>query len=396
MGKIKETINNIRSWLGFPTGYYGTYGYYAPYNVFTPSETIPFVSPTNALTYTPVYRAVNLISSDIARTPAEFTNPNLQRIWERPNRWQSGFDFIRSLTAQALLYGNAFALINRKKNGEIYELLPLPVGSVSLDVSGPEPIYKSNIYGSINPDSILHIKAGLVEGLWSESPVSLCRTAIVVALNQENNAKTNAENGGLPNLAIVHPSQLNAAARQAIANDYMKNHTGKNAGRPIVLAENVRLEKLTSTSVASDLEAARKYSIADVSRIYGIPMSYLSETSGSVYGSMEWLSRMYLDSCLAMWYETWKAEFMLKFDEEPLFDTDFVIRPSLAETFSALRTGIEAGILTRNEAREILDYEMVEGGDEFLTALNLGQGGGQTNLGTDTSGGVAQGDVING
>jgi len=29
-----------------------------------------------------------------------------------------------------------------------------------------------------------------------------------------------------------------------------------------------------------------------------------------------------------------------------------------------------------------------------MTALNLGTGGGQTNLGNDTSGGVAQGDVV--
>ena len=61
--------------------------------------------------------------------------------------------------------------------------------------------------------------------------------------------------------------------------------------------------------------------------------------------------------------------------------------------FAALRTGIEAGIITRNEARSYMDFEEVEGGDDFLQALNMGTGGGATNLGDDTSGGVAEGDI---
>lgn len=391
MGIINEITTSIRGWFGYPTGYYPLVP--TPFEVFTNSEVIPFVGPASALHFTPVYRAVNLISNDIARTPAEFMTPNLERIWERPNRFQSGYDFVRQMTQQALLYGNAFALINRKRNGEIYELVPLAIGSVTLDVTSPTPVYKTTEYGPLSPENILHIKANPIEGLWANSPIQLCKTAIIVGLSQENNVQKNAENGGLPNMAFIHPTQLNAAARQAIVHDYLKNHTGKNAGKPIVIAENMRIEKLSSTSVAADLEQARKYSIADVSRIYGVPTAYLGETSGNVYGSLEWMGRAYLDSCLSHWFEAWKSEFMLKLGEEPLFDTDFIIRPSLAETFAALRTGVEAGLLTQNEARAILDYDPVEGGDKFYIAKNLGQGGGQTNLGKDTSGGVSQGDI---
>ena len=102
---------------------------------------------------------------------------------------------------------------------------------------------------------------------------------------------------------------------------------------------------------------------------------------------------MYLDSCLSHWFHAWGSEYELKLNERPTFDTDSLIRPSLAETFAALRTGIEAGIITRNEARSYMDFEEVEGGDDFLQALNMGTGGGATNLGDDTSVGVAEGDI---
>jgi len=390
MGIISNITQSVRGWFGYPTGYYPLVP--TPFEVFTNSEVIPFIGPASALHFTPVYRAVNLISNDIARTPAEFLSPNLERIWERPNRYQSGYDFIRQMTQQALLYGNAFALINRKRNGEIYELVPLAIGSVTLDVTSPTPVYKTTDYGALDPENILHIKANPIEGLWANSPIQLCKTAIIIGLNQENNVQKNAEAGGLPNMAFIHPTQLNQAARQAIVHEYLKNHSGKNSGKPIVLSENMRIEKLSSTSVAADLEQARKYSIADVSRIYGVPTAYLGETSGNVYGSLEWMGRAYVDSCLSHWFEAWKSELMLKLGEEPLFDTDFLIKPSLAETFAALRTGVEASIITRNEARAMIDYDPVDGGDEFIVAKNMGQGGGQTNIGTDTSAGVANGN----
>lgn len=391
MGILNNLSQSIRGWFGYPTSYYPLIP--TPFEVFSEGQNVPFIGPASSLHFTPVYRAVSLISNDIARTPVEFSSPNLERIWERPNRFQSGFDFVRQLTMQALLYGNSFALINRKKNGEIYELVPLPIGSVSLDVTSATPQYITTDYGRLDAGNILHIKASLLEGIWANSPINLCKTAIITGMNQENNVVKNAEAGGLPNLAFVAQTALPIAARQAVVNDYLKNHTGKNAGKPIVLSENMKIEKLTSTSVASDLEIARKYTISDVSRIYGVPVTYLSETTGNVYGSMEWLSRMYVDSCLSHWFETWKSEFELKLGEAPLFDTDFLVKPSLAESFAALRTGVEAGIITRNEARAYLDFDEVEGGDEFIIAKNMGQGGGQTNLGDDTSAKVSQGDI---
>lgn len=385
MGIVKNTYENIRSWFGWNT---------VPTTYFPQTYTAtPFATPNNVLGYSPVYRAATLISNDVARTPAEFDNPELERIWRRPNRYQSGFDFIRSMTQQAVLYGNSFALINRRKNGSIYELMPLSIGSVSLDVTGPDPVYITQEYGKVQPENILHIKASLLEGIWASSPVNLCQTSLSIAVGQENATYDMVMNaGGVPKLAFVSPSQLNIAARQAIQHEYLKNHSGSsNASKPIVLSENMKVEKISSMFETDAFTKAKSLSVADVGRIFGVPVSYLGENSNT-YGTMEWLSRMYLDGCLSHWFETWKSEFELKLGEAPVFDTDMIVRPSLAETFAALRTGVEAGIISRNEARAILDYDDEDGLDEFIVAKNMGMGGGQTNIGTDTSNGTSEGD----
>ena len=67
-------------------------------------------------------------------------------------------------------------------------------------------------------------------------------------------------------------------------------------------------------------------------------------------------------------------------------------KPPLAELMSALRTGVEASIITPNEARDYLNLNPLEGGDDRIVAKNLGTGGGTSNLGIDTSGAVAEGD----
>jgi hypothetical protein len=55
---------------------------------------------------------------------------------------------------------------------------------------------------------------------------------------------------------------------------------------------------------------------------------------------------------------------------------------------AALRTGVESGVITRNEARARLDMKPLPGLDEPIVAKNMGTGGGSTNIGADTSAGA--------
>jgi HK97 family phage portal protein len=366
-------------------------GHYPTHGVLVPSfdsAGIPSVTPSTALAFTPVYRAASLIANDIARTPLKIDDDIAARLIAQPNRWQNGFEFRRALTLQALLYGNAFAVINRTVGGDLLELLPVDIESVSLDLTKAEPFYKTRQYGEVPMASMLHIRAVGLDGLWGESPVRLCRTSLQILAAQESSQLEVMRNAGNPKLAIVHPGPMGAPAKQMVAEDFVKHHAGAaNAGRPLVLSEGMKVERISSTLDDAGIAAARRYSVEDVSRIYGVPTSYLSEHSTNAYGSMEWLSRMYVDACLSHWFAAWQAEItakLLPFGDMH-FDADTISRPSLAEQMAALRTGVESGVITRNEAREWLDLDPLPGLDEPIVAKNMGTGGGTTNIGANTS-----------
>ena len=350
---------------------------------------VPTVGPLSALRYTPVYRAVTLISGDIARLDCELSAPVADTLWRNPSTWWNAFEFRRALMMNALLYGNGFALINRTKGGELLELFLLDNDNVSLDVTRGTPTYTIRGYPDIPASDVLHVRAPSTSGLWGESPINLCRTSLQLLAAQEDMALKAYSNAGNPKIALVHPGPLSLEARQRIMADYEAKHAGTaNTGKPLVLAEGMRIERISSTLDDAGLQSARQYSVGDVSRIYGVPSSYLSENVGPSYGTLEWLSRMYVDACLQQWLNVWRAEIVAKLGgigSGVTWDTDELVRPGMAETMAALRTAVEAGFMTRNEAREELDLPPLAGLDEPIVALNMGTGGGGTNLGTDTS-----------
>jgi HK97 family phage portal protein len=380
--------NMLRSLLQRWLGHWGTHGVILPTSFDVAG--MPTITPGTALAYTPVYRAASLIANDVARVPLDVSERTANALLQQPNRWQNGFEFRRALTMQALLYGNAFAVINRTLGGELLELLPLDIESVSLDLTKPEPVYKTRLYGDVPMSSMLHLRAVGLDGLWGESPVRLCRTSLQILAAQENSQLEVMKNAGNPKLAFVHPGPLSEGARQSISEKFLQHHAGaENAGKPLVLAEGMRVERISSTLDDAGIAAARRYSVEDVSRIYGVPTSYLSEHSANAYGSMEWLSRMYVDACLQHWFSTWAAEIVAKLAPfgSATFDSDMISRPSLAEQMAALRTGVESGVITRNEAREYLNLAPLDGLDDPILAKNMGTGGGQTNIGAYTSAG---------
>lgn len=353
------------------------------------SGSIPFVGASNALRYTPVYRAVSLIANDIARIEVEVSAAGAQSLLENPSPYMSAFEFRRAATMQVLLYGNAFAAINRTRGGELVELILLDPDSVSLDLTGSAPFYRTRLYGDLQPDQVFHLRAPNTNGLWGESPINLCRTSLQLMAAQEEMALKAYSNAGNPKIALVHPGPLSLDARQRIMADYEAKHAGtQNTGKPLVLAEGMRIERISSTLDDAGLQAARAYSVGDVSRIYGVPSSYLSETVGPAYSTLEWLSRMYVQTAIQPWCAVWGSEIATKLGgvgSAVTWDTDDLVRPGMAETMAALRTAVEAGVMTRNEAREELDLDPLPGLDEPVIALNMGTGGGTTNIGTDTS-----------
>lgn len=332
-----------------------------------------------------VYRAISMIGNDLARLPVSVTtgegraassvvSPVADLLQLDANRYHGGFEFRRTLTSQALRYGNAFAQIVRSGRGEILELVPLLPNDVSLLVSGGVVTYRHSELGTLEPEDVLHIRAPGGDGLWGESPIRQAREALGLMRAMERAGGSLYKNAGVPKLAFVHPGTLSAAAQQSIVDSYLTKHGGsQNAGRPLVLGEGMRIEKINQSLEDQMWQVAREFSIQEVSRLFGVPVVYLSDHSRSTFASIVELTRTYWDGCLAHWCAVWGEEIRRKLlmpGQRISWDTRDLLKGSFADQVGALRSAVEVGLLTQNEARERLGLNPVEGGDEVLRPAN--------------------------
>lgn len=346
------------------------------------------VTEETCLTLVPVYRAVTMISNDIGRLPLsvgvvggrgieaiESTASDLLML--DANRYMGGFELRRTMTLQALRYGNAFAQIVRDGRGDLIELVPLLPTDVQMHVRQGVVTYEHAEIGPMQVEQVLHLRAPGKDGLWGESPIRQSREALGTIRAMEKTAGTLYKNAGVPKLAFVHPGALSAQAQQSIAQSYLDKHGGSiNAGRPLVLGEGMRIEKINQTLEDAMFQASRDFSIQEVSRLFGVPVIYLAEHSRSTFASITELARAYWDGCLAHWTAAWSDEIrrkMLAPGQRVVWDTRDMLKGSLLEQVQALRSAVEVGLMTANEARERLGLNPLAGLDEPLRPQNTMQ-----------------------
>lgn len=344
------------------------------------------VSEDTCINIVPVYRAVTMIASDIARMPvtAAVREPDgdllpvetdaVGLLVGDANRYMGGWELRRTMTMQALRFGNAFAQIVRNGRGEVLELVPLLPESVQMHAKGNEVWYTHTILGRLDVDDVLHVKAPGKDGLWGESPIKCAREALGLMRAMEKTGGRLYAQAGVPKLALVHPGPLSPSAIQSISDSYQLKHAGAdNAGRPLVLGEGMRVERINQSLEDQMWQQAREFSVQEVSRLFGVPVVYLSEHSRSTFASIVELTRTYWDGCLAHWTMAWSDEVRRKLlapGQVLHWDTRDLLKGSFSDQVAALRSAVEAGLLTRNEARQRLGLPTLPGLDEPLTPAN--------------------------
>jgi Phage-related protein len=109
---------------------------YAALGGYASNTGVP-VTPFTALQSAAVYACIRAISQDIATlTPfirrrligggyqRELRHP-LTKLFRRPNKWQTWFEFIGYAVSSICLRGNAFVVVERDRDGNPIELVPI-------------------------------------------------------------------------------------------------------------------------------------------------------------------------------------------------------------------------------------------------------------------------------
>ena len=372
-------------------------------NLWGSSKSVAGITVTTdtSLRFSPVWGAVMLLARDVAKLPImvskvkrvdnsrspDRTHQAYKLFRIRPNYFQSPYLFKMKLMSDAMLHGNSYAWLRRDEAHRVIDMLPLEPTTTDVRIIDSERYYYLTrlFHGeeefAIHPEDILHLRGLSRDGIMGEATIDNARDSIGVGMAGQEYTGRFFSNNTNSSLVFEHPGTLDGDVATRLRASIERKQAGlENAWKPWILEDGMVAKPISNSNQDAELPALAQMSIRDVSNYFCIPASKLGDVSKVSFSSLEEDSRAYVDQAVDPWLCQWEEEIALKlfsqrerFSESRVveFDRKRLNRANLQVRGDFLSKMIQMGVVSRNEARQDLSMNSVDGGDEFLVPVNL-------------------------
>nr|WP_269668486.1 phage portal protein [Staphylococcus kloosii] len=334
-----------------------------------------------------IYRAaVDAIARHIAKLSGKHTvidskekikPSNINRILERPNPYMSGYDFLYKVATQYFLYNNSLILVQKDNRGNLAGLYPLMPNSVEFVVDGANEVYVKCLFkdGEIvhfdfNEVAILrrHYNSNELLG----DPNDAIMSALELAHTQDEGMREAIKNSAQIRGIVKYNQALAPSKLREAKDEFMNNYlTMSNSGGVIPLDSSMDYQPLNVTDVqidTSQIETVKR-------KIY----DYLGINETIITGNYnedQW--QAFFESIVEPFAIQISSELTEKvfsdrekqFNNRIVFESSKLQYASNASKSNIIKELLPLGLLTINEARDLLNLSQVEDGDERIQSLN--------------------------
>lgn len=353
------------------------------------------VSVETAMRLDAVWACVRLIATTISTLPAQTFQklpdgrgqlirdiPLYNLLHDQPNADMTAASFWTAIVACLLLWGNAYAAIERRRDGTVIALVPLMPNrlSVTRETDGSLLYHYAwqNVRQDYTEDQIFHVKGFSLDGIVGISPISQARETLGLAMAAEKTAASFFRNSMRPSLVLKAPTFLHDTQRERFDDKWMEKFTGSiNAGRVPLIEGGWSLDQITMKPEDAQLLASRAYSVEQICRMFGIsPVMIGHLDKNTSWGSgLEQMNIWFLTYGLRPWLRAIEQEItrsvftpaqrILYYCE---FNVDGLLRTDSEKRALVMKTLVDAGINTPNEMRARNNDPPLEGGDQLTMA----------------------------
>ena len=352
----------------------------------------------NAVQIAAVWACARVIAEGMAQVPCllqsysegvghqnAYNHPLFALLNRAPNSFQTSFEFREWLGFQLSLLGNAFVWVSRNSKGQPIELIPLAHSSVTV-LAGDfgEVVYQLNVTGSpaYTPKNIWHVKGPSLNAIHGANPQLIAARAIGLASDLESFGSNLFRNGSKPSGLLTTDADLSAEQQMQLQLAWNIQQAGVgNAHKTAVLSNGLKFQQLQTTANDAQFIESRRYQTEEICRVMRVdPLMIQQATNSAAYASVEQRFLAHHQNCLGPWLERFSqsAEVNLLTREEQAthrvhHDTRAMLRTNAADQASYVNTLVAGGIMTRNEARELVGMDRVNdpSADKLTPAANL-------------------------
>lgn len=370
------------------------------------TESKIFVDEETALRFTAVWAAVRVISETIAslprgvfeRLPGGGKRPAPEHALDpilrwRPNDEMTSMTFFETGQSSVLRWGNSHSEIERTGRNDVVALHPLnprrvlqrrdpATGRIVYDVGPPElllgDVSSSNRLKTLDSDNMLHVLGLSLNGLVGLSPISVAaKEGVGIGLAAEEFGARFFGNDATPRGMIKLTGTLDDdEARDRLRKSWNDLYQNKHAIG--ILEQGTEWQQTSLPPQDAQFIATRKFQVAEIARIFRVPLHKLAEMDNATFSNIEEENRSFVQDTLLPWVVRWEQEINRKLfrSGSPFFfefELDGLLRGNIQARFSAYQTGFGLGAFSTNDILKLENRNQIgPAGDQRFIPLNLG------------------------
>lgn len=335
-----------------------------------------------------IYRsAVDAIARHVAKLSGKHVVDNtseqnnyskLNRILQqRPNPYMSGYDFLYKIATQYYLYNNAFILVQKDNRGNLSGLYPLTPNSVEFVVDGAGEVYIKCLFKEgkivhfhISEVAILrrHFNSNELLGDSNDAIMGALELAYTQNEGMREAIKNSAQIRGILKYGQILSESKLKEAKEEFVNDYLSM---SNNGGVVAVDQKLDYTPLNVSDVQIDTSQ-----IETVKRKVYDYLGINEDIVNGNYNEDQWQS--FFESIVEPFAIQISSELTEKIfsEREKAFANRIIFEASKLQYASnqsktnVIKELLPLGVLTINQALDLLNLPNVEDGDKRIQSLN--------------------------
>lgn len=335
---------------------------------------------------TPPWRVLQESADGRKRVPVK-DHPLYRVLHDRPNEWQTSFEYRETLMWHAVLTGGHYSFINRVR-GDVVELIPFRPEQVRTERN--EDTYEITYHvrgksGREQPfpqSAIWHVRGPSWDSVAGLEVVKLAREAIGLAMAIEEQQATFYDLGAQPSGTLSVKDTLEPDQYKKLREWIDKEHAGaKSMWRPMIVDRGAEWKQTQQSGLDSQTLEQRRNQIEEICRFFRVyPIIVMHSDKAQTYATAEQMFLAHLIHSLTPWHvrieQSANANLLSEKDRRAgvytKFKTEALMRGSLKDTKDFLLGLTNGGVIYVNEARSILDLDADDdpASDKLRTPVN--------------------------
>lgn len=344
-----------------------------------------------------VYRCIKMVAQNASAIPwllyretggqvEEVFEHQAKKLLARPHPKYAFSSFLEMLITHLYLAGNAYVLAVGPEKRPPTELHLLRPDAVTPRIERGEVVeYAYNSQAgkvSFSPEKVLHLRFfSPIDDTTGVSPIS----PVALLIDHKNTGMlwnlSMLLNGARPGGALIHQGQLTEEQRKALKAVLDEYAGPKGAGKILLLTGQFDWKELGLSAKDMDWLEALKLDTREIALTLGVPPQLVGDSANLTYSNyQEARKSFYQETIIPLLrfivgeFNVWLLHKLFR-DEALFFDLDLdeveALRENRSELWKNALDGVKAGILTINEARELLGYTRFESREADMLYIPL-------------------------